>query len=114
MRERDERMLTPFIFISARIEREDTAQARRMGADDYLYKPFSAGKLLTAVQARLRRKEEIALFSTREAHLQTMTMLAFAIEERDVTTSDHVDRVCKLAMGFAQFWGWHLSGFLAK
>ncbi len=107
VRERDDGMLTPFIFLSARTEREDTTKARRMGADDYLYKPFSAGELLATVQARLRRKEEISLFSTREAHLQTVMMLASAIEERDVTTSGHVDRVRKLALGFAEFLGWH-------
>ncbi len=106
VRQMDEGMLVPFIFLSARTERYDTSNARRLGADDYLFKPFSAEELLTAVTARLRRREQISLFSTREAHLQTVIMLASAIEERDVTTSGHVERVRALAMAFADFLGW--------
>lgn len=106
VRRTDEGMLVPFIFLSARTERYDTSNARRLGADDYLFKPFSAEELLTAVEARLRRREQISLFSTREAHLQTVIMLASAIEERDVTTSGHVDRVRSLALAFADYLGW--------
>ncbi|WP_298005594.1 HD-GYP domain-containing protein [Anaerolinea sp.] len=106
VRQMEEGMLAPFIFMSARTERYDTSNARRLGADDYLFKPFSAEELLTAVEARLRRREQISLFSTREAHLQTVVMLASAIEERDVTTSGHVDRVRTLALAFADYLGW--------
>jgi len=106
VRQMEEGMLVPFIFMSARTERYDTSNARRLGADDYLFKPFSSEELLTAVEARLRRREQISLFSTREAHLQTVVMLASAIEERDVTTSGHVDRVRTLALAFADYLGW--------
>jgi len=106
VRQMEEGMLVPFIFMSARTERYDTSNARRLGADDYLFKPFSAEELLTAVEARLRRREQISLFSTREAHLQTVVMLASAIEERDMTTSGHVDRVRTLALAFADYLGW--------
>ncbi|WP_322507117.1 HD domain-containing phosphohydrolase [Anaerolinea sp.] len=106
VRQMEAGMLVPFIFLSARTERYDTSYARRLGADDYLFKPFSAEELLTAVEARLCRREQISLFSTREAHLQTVTMLASAIEERDVTTSGHVDRVRSLALEFSDYLGW--------
>jgi DNA-binding NarL/FixJ family response regulator len=47
---------TPFIFLTARGEKQDQRQGMNLGADDYLTKPVSATDLLTAVQARLDRE----------------------------------------------------------
>ena len=48
----------PFIFLSARVARNDVRAGMDLGADDYLTKPFEISELLRAVQARLRRKAE--------------------------------------------------------
>lgn len=50
----------PFIFITAKSEREDFRKGMNMGADDYLTKPFDDTQLLDAVERRLKR---IAQFS---------------------------------------------------
>lgn len=47
----------PFIFISAKAEKSDQRLGMDMGADDYLTKPFTKDELLSAVRARLARKE---------------------------------------------------------
>jgi DNA-binding NarL/FixJ family response regulator len=47
---------TPFIFLTARGEKQDQRQGMNLGADDYLTKPVTASDLLTAVQARLHRE----------------------------------------------------------
>ena len=47
--------LTPFIFVTARAERNDQRTGMTLGADDYLTKPFSRGELLDAVRSRLER-----------------------------------------------------------
>lgn len=49
----------PFIFLTARTEREAMRQAFEFGADDYLSKPFSPSDLLVAVTARLNRHSTI-------------------------------------------------------
>jgi len=46
---------TPVIFLSARSAEEDRVQGFRLGADDYLVKPFSLPELLERVKAILRR-----------------------------------------------------------
>jgi PAS domain S-box-containing protein len=46
----------PVIFVTARDRDEDTVQALRMGADDYITKPFSPSELLARIEAALRRR----------------------------------------------------------
>lgn len=45
----------PFVFLTAKTEREDLRKGMNMGADDYLTKPFEEEELLEAVEARLRK-----------------------------------------------------------
>ena len=45
----------PFIFLTAKTEREDLRKGMNMGADDYLTKPFEEDELLDAVEARLKK-----------------------------------------------------------
>lgn len=49
----------PFIYLSAKVEREDIRLGMNLGADDYLLKPFRRADLLTAIEMRLKRKEEL-------------------------------------------------------
>jgi putative two-component system response regulator len=96
----------PFLFLSAWSERDAATEARRLGADDLLSKPFEPIDLISAVQARLERRRMIELFDTRQAHLQTITLLANVIEARDPYTRGHVERVQKLALELGRVLKW--------
>ena len=50
----------PFIFLTAKGEKEDLRNGMNLGADDYLTKPVARADLLEAVNARLRRSEQQA------------------------------------------------------
>ena len=50
----------PFIFLTAKGEKDDLRSGMNLGADDYLTKPVVKAELLEAIQARLRRAEEQA------------------------------------------------------
>lgn len=52
--------LIPFIFLTARGEREDLRNGMNLGADDYLTKPVAKGELLRAIEARLQRSAQQA------------------------------------------------------
>jgi DNA-binding response OmpR family regulator len=52
---RDETAKTPFIFLTARAEKNDIRKGMNLGADDYLTKPFDDTDLLNAIEARLRK-----------------------------------------------------------
>ncbi len=45
----------PFIFLTAKTERNDFRKGMEMGADDYITKPFEDIELLNAVEIRLKK-----------------------------------------------------------
>ncbi|MES2559352.1 MAG: response regulator [Bacteroidota bacterium] len=47
----------PFIFVTAKAEREDLRKGMSMGADDYLTKPYDDRELLDVVETRLRKND---------------------------------------------------------
>jgi diguanylate cyclase (GGDEF)-like protein len=49
----------PLIFLTARATQADLRQGMRLGADDYLTKPFSQAELLEAIETRLVKHEAI-------------------------------------------------------
>ena len=53
-----ERAGQPVIILSARGEENDRVRGLKMGADDYVVKPFSVRELLARVDAVLRRSTE--------------------------------------------------------
>jgi signal transduction histidine kinase len=72
--------LTPFIFLTARTERDDVRLGMALGADDYLTKPFTLSDLLSAVRSRLRRHNDLTIGRgtgpLREAQRQLTRMVA--------------------------------------
>lgn len=48
-------LITPILMLSARGQIEDKVEGLKIGADDYVAKPFSMSELLARVQALLRR-----------------------------------------------------------
>jgi two-component system sensor histidine kinase/response regulator len=49
----------PFIFLTAKAEREDKLRGKSMGAEEYLTKPFDPQELIVAVSSRLKRAQAI-------------------------------------------------------
>ncbi|MCE1188468.1 MAG: response regulator [Ignavibacteria bacterium] len=51
----------PFIFLTAKVEKEDMRRGMMLGADDYIYKPFAFEDLLSSIKLRLAK---VQMFST--------------------------------------------------
>lgn len=49
----------PFIFLTAKSEKEDFRRGMTMGADDYITKPFDDVQLLETIEARLQKTERL-------------------------------------------------------
>jgi len=45
----------PFIYLSAKTERQDVRKGMDLGADDYLTKPFEEAELISAIESRLAK-----------------------------------------------------------
>lgn len=50
---------TPFLFLTAKIMREDRIRGLKLGAEDYITKPFDETELLLRIQNILRRTQKI-------------------------------------------------------
>jgi two-component system sensor histidine kinase/response regulator len=70
VRGRPEWVPIPFIFLTAKAEREDVLKGKRLGAEDYLTKPFDPQELAIAVRARLERAQ--AIRKTTEAEFEKL------------------------------------------
>src|SRR6476661_7232225 len=49
---------TPFIFLTAKGEKDDLRSGMNLGADDYLTKPVANADLIRAIETRLRRSQQ--------------------------------------------------------
>ncbi|MEO6038872.1 MAG: response regulator transcription factor, partial [Saprospiraceae bacterium] len=58
IRERDQEV--PIIFLTAKTMKEDVLQGFKIGADDYIAKPFNSEELLLRIQAVLKRVNKAA------------------------------------------------------
>ncbi len=85
---------TPFIFLTAKTERNDFRKGMELGADDYITKPFEGTELLNAVDSRLKKmdllKQQIAsgmqgLEQLAEISLGKNTLRSLT-EDRDINT----------------------------
>lgn len=67
----------PIIFLTAKSQKEDTIQGLKIGADDYLTKPFRMEELLLRMQAILRRstKAQADMDSVNEIKIGKFTLL---------------------------------------
>ena len=54
-----ETSIIPFIFLTAKAEMEDFREGMRLGADDYLTKPYTASDLLNAINSRFSKREKL-------------------------------------------------------
>jgi len=57
--ERPEWVPVPFIFLTARSDREDRLRGKAMGAEDYIVKPFDPEELVVVVRSRIGRARAI-------------------------------------------------------
>ena len=106
VRARPASVAVPFLFLTGVKEAGTSSQIRRLGADDYLVKPFAPEDLSVAVRARLERRRITQRFDTREANIQMALMLANIIEARDRYTRGHLERVQRAAFRMAQALHW--------
>lgn len=49
----------PFVFLTAKTEKNDFRRGMNLGADDYITKPFYKDELLDVIETRLRKSEKI-------------------------------------------------------
>ena len=82
----------PIIMISARTEKDDVTHGLRLGADDYVRKPFSVEELVLRVENRLKRnvKSESEIFACGPITLNdTEHTVAFNDQNIDLSPTEY-------------------------
>jgi CRP-like cAMP-binding protein/ActR/RegA family two-component response regulator len=70
----------PFVFLTAKSEKEDFRRGMSLGADDYIVKPFDDEQLMKTIEARLKKSERLRAASTASNSLDTLINEAKAFE----------------------------------
>ncbi|NLE43970.1 MAG: hybrid sensor histidine kinase/response regulator [Chloroflexi bacterium] len=77
----------PFIFLTAKADREDILKGKNLGPDDYLTKPFDPQELLVTIRSRLDRVQAIRRSAEVELdELKTQIVTALGHEMRTPLT----------------------------
>lgn len=64
LRENDATAVIPFIFLTAKAEKDDYRKGLQLGVDDYISKPFNFNELQAAIELRLGKAEKLILSAT--------------------------------------------------
>jgi signal transduction histidine kinase len=56
----------PFIFLTAKTDRQDLRKGMELGADDYITKPFTRDELLRAIRARFQKQDLVTHHAQRK------------------------------------------------
>ncbi len=96
----------PFVFLTSHGTTEDIQRGRELGVEDYLTKPIEPDDLVRIINARLYRTAAVEVAQVGQAYLDTVKVLANAIEGRDKYTRGHVDRVTTYSLWLAKALKW--------
>jgi two-component system LytT family response regulator len=58
-----EDLMPSFLFLTARVQLEDIKQGLKLGADDYILKPFVSTDLLASIEMRLKKRQTLLDYS---------------------------------------------------
>lgn len=74
----------PFVFLTAKGERQDVREGMNLGADDYLIKPVGVDDLLGAIEARLERSQQQAGFNPNFHSSAPLEKLGLTVREAEI------------------------------
>ena len=76
----------PFIFLTAKGEKDDLRSGMDLGADDYLTKPVANAELIRAIETRLRRSQQQAQREFKPDFSSTEPLQKFGLTARATET----------------------------
>ncbi|MDC3337226.1 response regulator [Flavobacteriales bacterium] len=66
-----EELMPAFLFLTARVQLEDIKQGLKLGADDYILKPFVSTDLLASIEMRLKKRRALINYSANNKEATT-------------------------------------------
>jgi len=78
--------LIPFVFLTAKGDKDNLRSGMNLGADDYLTKPVANADLVQAIEARLRRSEQHAKREFKPDFSSTVPLVKLGLTPRPAET----------------------------
>jgi putative two-component system response regulator len=96
----------PFVFLMGETREDITLTIRDLGVEDWITKPIDTKRLIGTINTRLLRAAEVKIAHIDQAYLETVEVLANAVEGRDRYTRGHIERVTTYALWMAEELRW--------
>lgn len=105
----------PLIFLTAKALKDDQLQGYRLGADDYITKPFDSEVLLFKIKAILKRKTEAAAHQQAPAEQQfEIGQYQFNYPLRTISNGSQVQRLSPKEAELLHLLLQHRNGVLSR
>lgn len=96
----------PFVFLTGISKEESHHSIQELGVEDWVTKPVDTHRLTRTINARLLRSAEVKVALIDQAYLETIEVLANAVESRDRYTRGHIERVRTYSIWIAKELRW--------
>jgi putative two-component system response regulator len=96
----------PFVFLMGETREESSQIIRELGVEDWITKPIDSESLTRTINSRLLRTAEVKIAHIDQAYLETVEVLANAVEGRDRYTRGHIERVTTYSLWMAEELRW--------
>lgn len=84
----------PFIFLTAKTERDDLRLGMELGADDYITKPFTTTELICAIKTRFKKHEQyLSQYQQAYAKVQELKRKVEEIKKQSTSKEDMMTRL---------------------
>lgn len=104
---------TPFIFLTARKMKEDKLKGLKLGADDYIVKPFEADELVLRLQNILKRTSNLSIQNTSET-VVNIGQYSFNTKRFQLTIDDQTQQLTEREAALIQFLYQHKNQLLKR
>ena len=81
----------PFIYLTAKTQRDDLRLGMQLGADDYIFKPFDIDDLLNSIELRFRKKTN---YSIKEISISNSNKKTYNIDDSILMKVGNSKKMC--------------------
>ncbi len=104
----------PFVFLTARKLKEDKLKGLKLGADDYIVKPFEADELVLRLNNIIKRSSLKTVTEKPSQKMMTIGNYEFNTHRLELTINDKIQRVTEKESELIQFLFQHKNQLLKR
>ena len=107
MNDKPQWQFIPFIFLTAKASPEDVRFGKKLGADDYIIKPFNEEDLLSSITGKISRNKKSKIL---RKQIEKNLLTSLKLGQRSSVTQNEKDNFFILLMIWDEIYGPRLKG----